>query len=145
VFLGEYAHNLDDKGRLTIPAKFRDQLMAGLVVTRNPSSNCLLAMPMDEWERISAQVRQLPALTDPRIGLLRRAIFSAAEDLKPDKQGRILISQRLRDFAHIETEVVVAGVDNHIELWNPQMWDAQVLAPLQDENLGKDFFAELGV
>ena len=144
MFLSEYAHNLDDKGRLTIPAKFRDQLMAGLVVTRNPGGGCLLVMPMDEWNRVAERVSQLP-LTDQRSALLRRALFSAAEDLKPDKQGRILISPRLREFARIETEVIVAGMNTYLELWNPQMWEAQVLTPLQDEKLGEDLFAALGV
>lgn len=144
MFLGEFSHNLDDKGRLTIPAKFRDQLMAGLVVTRNPGGGCLLVMPADEWNRVAERVSALP-LTDQRSALLRRALFSAAEDLKPDKQGRILISQRLREFARIETEIVVAGMNTYLELWNPQLWQEQVLAPLQSEDLGSDLFAALGV
>jgi MraZ protein len=144
VFLGEFAHNLDDKGRLTIPAKFRDQLTPGLVVTRNPSGSCLLVMPVDEWNRVAERVSALP-LTDQRSALLRRALFSAAEDLKPDKQGRILISHRLREFARIQTEIVVAGMNTYLELWNPQLWQEQVLAPLQSEDLGNDLFAALGV
>jgi MraZ protein len=144
VFLGEFAHNLDDKGRLTIPAKFRDQLTPGLVVTRNPSGSCLLVMPVDEWNRVAERVSALP-LTDQRSALLRRALFSAAEDLKPDKQGRILISHRLREFARIETEIVVAGMNTYLELWNPQLWQEQVLAPLQGEDLGDDLFAALRV
>lgn len=144
MFLGEFSHNLDDKGRLTIPAKFRDQLMPGLVVTRNPGGSCLLVMPVDEWSRVAERVSALP-LTDQRSALLRRALFSAAEDLKPDKQGRILISQRLREFARIDTEIVVAGMNTYLELWNPQLWQEQVLAPLQSEDLGNDLFAALGV
>jgi len=144
VFLGEYSHNLDSKGRLTIPAKYREQLEPGLVVTRNPSGSCLLLMPMDEWERVSARVSALP-LTDRSSALLRRALFSAAEDLTQDNQGRILISQRLRDFAHIETEVIVAGMNTHIELWAPQLWQEQVLAPLEGDELDADIFNALGV
>jgi len=144
VFLGEYSHNLDSKGRLTIPAKYREQLEPGMVVTRNPAGNCLLLMPLDEWARVSAQVSALP-LTDSRSALLRRALFSAAEDLIQDRQGRILVSQRLRDFAHIEAEVIVAGMNTHIELWNPQMWQEQVLAPLESDELGSNMFDALGV
>jgi MraZ protein len=144
VFLGEYTHSLDSKGRLTIPAKFRDQLVPGLVVTRNPNGGCLLLMPLDEWERVSARVSALP-LTDRRSSLLRRALFSAAEDFRIDKQGRILISQRLREFAEIETEVVLAGMNTYLELWNPRSWDEQVLAPLQNNELDDDLFAALGV
>jgi len=144
MFLGEYTHNLDSKGRLTIPAKYREQLEPGLVVTRNPSGSCLLLMPMDEWERVSARVSALP-LTDRRSALLRRALFSAAEDLSQEKQGRILISQRLREFAHIETEVILAGMNTHVELWAPQLWQEQVLAPLESDELDADMFNALGV
>jgi MraZ protein len=144
VFLGEYTHSLDSKGRLTIPAKFRDQLVPGLVVTRNPNGGCLLLMPLDEWERVSARVSALP-LTDRRSSLLRRALFSAAEDFRIDKQGRILISQRLREFAEIETEVVLAGMNTYLELWNPRSWDEQVLSPLQNNELDDDLFAALAV
>ena len=144
MFLGEFTHSLDSKSRLTIPAKFRDQLIPGLVVTRNPGGNCLLVMPMAEWERVAERVSALP-LTDRRSALLRRALFSAAEDLKPDRQGRILISQRLRDYARIEHDVVVAGMNTYLELWNPQLWEEQVLAPLQNDELDEDLFTALGV
>ena len=144
MFLGEYSHNLDSKGRLTIPAKYREQLDPGMVVTRNPAGSCLLLMPLDEWERVSARVSALP-LTDSRSALLRRALFSAAEDLTQDKQGRILISQRLRDFARIEAEVVVAGMNTHIELWTPGQWEEQVLAPLAGDELDGAIFEALGV
>ncbi len=144
MFLGEFTHNLDDKGRLTIPAKFRDQLVPGLVVTRNPSGKCLLVMPAEEWSRVAERVSALP-LTDGRSALLRRALFSAAEDLKPDKQGRILISNRLREFASIENEVIVAGLNTHLELWNPQRWNQEVLAALQSDEMDADLFSALGV
>lgn len=144
MFLGEFSHNLDSKGRLTIPAKYRDQLADGMVVTRSPGGNCLLLMPMDEWGRISSQVSALP-LADQPAALLRRALFSAAEDLTQDKQGRILISQRLRDFARIDAEVVVAGMNTHIELWAPDRWQQQVLSQLEGDSLNTEMFAALGV
>lgn len=143
MFLGEFVHTLDSKGRLTIPAKFRDQLAAGLVVTRNPSDRCLLLMPMTEWTALTEKIKALP-LTDRRTALLRRVLFSAAEDLKPDKQGRVLVSQRLREFARIDAEVMVAGMDSYIELWNPAEWDEQVLQKL-DDDIDAEFFAALGV
>jgi MraZ protein len=144
MFLGEYTHNLDSKGRLTIPSKFRDQLAAGLVVTRNPADRCLLVMPMTEWEILTAKVKELP-LTNPGSALLRRALFSAAEDLSPDKQGRILISQRLRDFAQIADEVLVVGMDNYVELWEPGSWDAQVLQQIDNRELTAELFAALNI
>lgn len=144
MFLGEYTHNLDDKGRLTVPAKFREQLAAGLIVTRNPADRCLLVMPKAEWEIVAAKISALP-LTDSKSALLRRAIFSAAEDLLPDKQGRILISQRLREYAQIESDIVIAGVDKFIELWKPANWQEKVLQPLDGDEIDGDLFAALNV
>jgi MraZ protein len=143
MFLGEFVHTLDSKGRLTIPAKFRDRLAAGLVVTRNPSDRCLLLMPMSEWTTLTDKIKTLP-LTDRRTALLRRVLFSAAEDLKPDKQGRVLVSQRLREFAHIDNEVMVVGMDSYVELWNPSEWDEQVLQKF-DDDLDTELFTALGV
>ncbi len=144
MFLGEYNHSLDSKGRLTIPAKFRDQLATGLVVTRNPSERCLLALPQAEWERVAGKVNSLPMM-DSRSGLLRRAFFSAAEDLKPDRQGRVLISQRLRDYAQIQSEVIVNGMYTFLELWEPNAWDEKVLQQLNSSDLSGDLFAALDV
>ncbi len=144
MFLGEFIHSLDSKGRLTIPAKFRDQLAAGLVITRNPMERCLLVIPQARWAEMADKISALP-LTDPRSALLRRAIFSAAEDLKPDRQGRILISQRLRDYAQIESEILVAGLNTFIELWQPTLWEEKVLQPLNSDNIDGELFAALNV
>lgn len=144
MFLGEFSHTLDTKGRLTVPSKFRDQLEAGLVVTRSPMDRCLLLFPMSEWEKIAAKVSALP-LADPRSAQLRRAFFSAAEDLVPDKQGRILMSQRLRDWAQIEGEVIVAGVNTFVEIWRPNLWDEKVLQPLDSGEFDQEFFAALNI
>lgn len=144
MFLGEFSHSLDSKGRLTIPAKFRDQLTPGLVITRSPLDRCLLVMPQNKWEEISEKISALP-LADPRSALLRRAIFSAAEDFVPDKQGRILISQRLRDYAQIETDIVIAGVNTFLELWNPTLWNEKVLQQLESGTLDAELFAALNV
>lgn len=144
MFLGEFSHSLDSKGRLTLPAKFRDQLALGLVVTRSPLDRCLLAIPQTKWEEIAAKISALP-LADSRSALLRRAIFSAAEDFRPDKQGRILISQRLRDYAQIENDIVIAGVNTFLELWNPKLWDEKVLQQLQGGDPDAELFAALNV
>ena len=144
MFLGEFSHTLDTKGRLTVPSKFRDQLEAGLVVTRSPMDRCLLLFPMSEWEKIATKVSALP-LADPRSAQFRRAFFSAAEDLVPDKQGRILIGQRLREMAQIESEVVVAGVNTFVELWRPSLWEERVLQPLDSGEFDQEFFAALEI
>lgn len=144
MFLGEFSHNLDDKGRLTIPAKFRDQLAPGLVITRSPQDRCLLLMPQGKWEEVAAKISALP-LADSRSALLRRAIFSAAEDFKPDKQGRILLSQRLRDYAQIQNDIVVAGVNTFVELWQPQLWEEKVVQQLESGAIDGELFAALNV
>ncbi len=144
MFLGEFSHSLDSKGRLTIPAKFRDQLAPGLVVTRNPLDRCLLVMPETKWDEVATKISALP-LADSRSALLRRAVFSAAEDLKPDRQGRILINQRLRDYAQIDNDVLIAGVNTFIELWNPTTWDEKVLRQLDGGAIDSELFAALNV
>ena len=144
MFLGEYSHSLDSKGRLTIPAKFRDQLAAGLVVTRSPQDPCLLVMPQARWEVMAEKINNLP-ITDRSSALLRRAIFTAAEDFKPDRQGRILISQRLRDYAHIQTDIVIAGVHTFIELWHPDLWQERVVKMLESGTIDGELFAALGI
>ena len=93
---------------------------------------------------VAAKISALP-LTNPHSALLRRAIFSAAEDLTPDKQGRILISQRLREYAQIESDIVVAGVDKFIELWKPAHWHEKVIGQLDEGEFNGDLFAALNV
>ncbi len=144
MFLGEYVHNLDSKGRLTIPARYREALEAGLVVTRHPTDRCLMVFPIVEWEKVAEKVNSLP-LADPRAALLRRLLFSAAEDATPDKQGRILISQRLRDYAQINGDIVVAGMSRFLELWQPENWDAKVMNELTSDAVSGELFAALNI
>lgn len=144
MFLGEYQYTLDAKSRLTIPAKYRELLAPTLVITRNPSESCLMVLPLPQWNTLTGKLANLP-MTDPVSALLRRALFSAAEDVKADSQGRILISQRLRDYARIEADVLIAGVYTHLELWNPQLWDERVMAQVNDSDVTGQMFAALGI
>ena len=144
MFLGEYNHNLDSKGRLTVPAKFRAAFAQGLVITRNPTDQCLLVFPQAEWEKLADKVSALP-LTDPRSSAFRRIFFSAAEDLEQDGQGRVLLSQRLREHAKIETDVVIAGQNRFLELWNPQLWDEKVLSEAGSADFSSEFFGTLSL
>ncbi len=123
MFLGNFVHNLDSKGRLTIPAKYRTYLADGLVVTRG-MDECLVAFPMARWEQLSAKVSDLP-ITDPRARSFKRFLFASASDLSPDKQGRILIPPRLREYAGLDGEVVVAGLNDYFEIWNREAWHGQ--------------------
>lgn len=122
MFLGEYGHTIDDKGRLTLPAKYRAELASGVVVTRG-LDKCLFVFPMDEWKKLSEKVSALP-LTDTSARDFRRLLFSGATDAELDKQGRVLLPQYLRDYAGLNGNVVVAGLNTHMEIWNPDTWNA---------------------
>jgi MraZ protein len=123
MFLGEYTHTIDDKGRLTIPAKFRGALAAGLVITRGFDRNLML-FPVDGWKTLADEIADKP-LGDVGMRSFRRRVFSGATDLVPDRQGRIVLPQFLRDFAGIENEVVVAGMYDYLEIWNVAAWGTE--------------------
>jgi MraZ protein len=121
MFLGEYAHTIDDKGRLTLPAKYRTDLASGVVVTRG-LDKCLFVFPMEEWKRLSEKVSALP-LTDVSAREFRRLLFSGATDADLDKQGRVLLPQYLREYAGLNGNVIVAGLNTHMEIWAPDAWN----------------------
>lgn len=122
MFLGEFAHTIDSKGRLTIPAKFRDDLKDGLVVTRGFDQNLML-FTLEGWRELADRIAQRP-LADEDVRAFRRRVFSGAVDLTPDRQGRVLLPPYLRDFAAIDGEVIIAGMYNYVELWNAETWQA---------------------
>jgi MraZ protein len=125
LFLGQFTYTLDNKGRLTIPSRFRDELPIEIVVTRG-LDRCLSVYPMDVWKEISQKVTSLP-ITDPRGRTLRRVFFADAVAAELDKQGRVLIPDRLREYAGLDltSEVLVVGLDRFIELWDPARWERQ--------------------
>jgi MraZ protein len=131
MFLGEYQYIIDDKGRLTIPAKFRRPLLNGLVITRGLDRN-LTIYPLDEWAKLVEKIERLP-LGDPQARKLRRLIFAGASDVEPDKQGRVNIPTYLLEYGAISKEVIVAGVNAYIELWAPEQWQSVRMA-LEDED-----------
>jgi MraZ protein len=122
MFLGEYTHTIDDKGRLTIPAKFRGDMASGLVVTRGFDQN-LMVFPLSGWQDLAERILSRP-LTDESVRTFRRRVFSGAVDLTPDRQGRIVLPAYLRNFAAIDGEVVVAGMYNYLEVWSVSYWQA---------------------
>lgn len=123
MFLGEYVHTVDEKGRLTIPARFRAGLDAGLVVTRG-IDRCLAIYPIEEWKQLAEQVSALP-MTDRRARAFRRLVFANASDAIPDKQGRVLIPPHLREYAKLDSDAIVTGLDTYIEVWNPDAWQEE--------------------
>src|SRR3954451_3717129 len=118
MFLGEYQHSLDAKGRVILPARFRDQLEQGAVMAK-ALDGCLAVYPMEEWARIAENARDL-AQRGPRERQAARALFSSAVEIVPDKQGRVAVPQHLREFAGLSREVIVAGVYHRIEIWDAQ-------------------------
>jgi len=141
MFLGEYSHTIDDKGRLTLPAKYRAELATGVVVTRG-IDKCLFVFPMDEWKKLAEQVSALP-LTDAQAREFRRLLFSGATDAELDKQGRVLLPQYLRDYAGLNGNVVVAGLNTHMEIWTPDAWNA--IRANFDSGVSADYWAQLGI
>jgi MraZ protein len=122
MFLGRYAHNLDAKGRLAIPARYREALADGVVLTRG-IDRCLALYPLAAWRPLAEKVAALP-LTDADARNFRRLVFAEAANLELDGQGRILVPSDLRRYAEIEREALVVGVDTSIEIWSPARWEA---------------------
>ncbi len=125
MFLGQFSYTLDSKGRLTIPSRFREELPVEIVVTRG-LDRCLVVYPIEVWREISQKVTSLP-ITDPRGRALRRVFFADAADAELDKQGRVLIPDRLREYAGLDlsSDVVIVGLDRFIELWDRGRWESQ--------------------
>jgi len=124
MFMGEYKHNVDIKGRMIVPAKFRDGLGDTFVVTRG-LDKCLFAYPLDEWKVIETKLKQLP-LTKKDARAFTRFFFSGAVECEVDKQGRINIPQNLRNYAVLEKECVVIGVSERVEIWANENWEQYV-------------------
>lgn len=122
MFLGRYAHTLDAKGRLAIPARFRDALAGGVVITRG-IDHCLAVYPMDAWTPLAEKISALP-ITDPDARTFRRMVFAEAVHLELDGQGRVLIPPDLRRYADLDRDAYVVGVNTSIEIWSPARWDA---------------------
>jgi len=124
MFLGQFYHNLDDKGRLTIPARYRDLLVPeGAYIMQGFDQN-LMVQPSVMYEGLSHHISQM-SVTDPTARMLRRLIFSTAERIEVDKAGRILIPQFLRKFAGLDSSLVVVGMGDYFEVWSPQAWGTQ--------------------
>jgi MraZ protein len=119
-FLGEYQHALDAKGRVILPAEFREPLSEGAVLTKS-LDGCLAVFSREGFEEMAERVRE-SARRGERERRAARAFFSAARPFTPDKQGRVAIPQNLREYSALERDVMVLGVDNRIELWSPQRW-----------------------
>ncbi|MFA5523581.1 MAG: division/cell wall cluster transcriptional repressor MraZ [Tissierellales bacterium] len=136
MFIGEYQHSLDIKGRLIVPAKFRDDLGDVFIITKG-LDNCLFVYPKDEWKVLEEKLKLLP-LTRKDARAFVRFFFSGATECELDKQGRILIPGNLREHCRIEKDAVVIGVSNRVEIWSKEEWNLYN----DDEDLSYESIAE---
>ena len=120
MLLGTHTPKLDDKGRIILPAKFRDELSAGVVVTRG-QERCLYVFSKSEFESVHEKIRQAPVTSEDARKYLRLFLSGAADDT-PDKQGRVLVPQLLRDYAGLTKELVIIGVGSRAEIWDAASW-----------------------
>ncbi len=121
VFLGTHQPRLDEKGRLFLPAKYREELAEGLVITKG-QERCLYVFPVEEFQRITEALRTAP-VTAKAVRDYSRVFFASASDETPDKQGRITIPQSLREYAGLRRDCVVIGANTRLEIWDATAWD----------------------
>lgn len=141
MFMGEYNHTIDAKGRLIVPAKFRELLGEEFVVTKG-LDGCLFVYPESEWKNIEAKFREIP-LTTKDARKFSRFFFAGAASCETDKQGRALIPNVLREYAGIGKDVVLVGVLNRIEIWSKERWEDENSYDDMDEVA--EHMAELGL
>lgn len=142
MFMGEYLHTIDGKGRLIVPAKFREALGEKFIATKG-LDHCLFVYPAEEWQALEEKLRALP-FTQPDVRAFVRFFFSGATECEVDKQGRILLPANLREYAQLEKDVVLVGVSSRVEIWSQALWtdysrqaeDAYTLAAESLVNLG---------
>lgn len=120
MFMGEYHHTIDDKGRLTIPSKVRDELGEKFILTRGLDS-CLFLYPLEEWKQIIQKYKNLPNTKEARNFM--RFLLSGASECIFDKQGRINITSPLLSYASLEKECIIIGVNDHLEIWDQAKWE----------------------
>jgi MraZ protein len=133
VFLGTHAPRLDEKGRLFLPAKYREELAGGVVITKG-QERCLFVFPQEEFTRITEALRDVP-VTAKAVRDNSRVFFASASDEVPDKQGRITVPAALRAYAGLQRDCVVIGANTRLEIWDTQAWETYLAAQ-------EDSFAE---
>lgn len=143
MFIGEYSHSLDDKGRLAIPAKFRSALKGGAIVTKG-LDNCLFIYTKKEWDKIASKMSALP-FNKSNDRALARHFLAGAMDVDFDSQGRVNLPEYLRAFAGLKKKVVVAGLYNRLEIWNEGSWNTYKAAIEKESNVIAEALEGLGV
>lgn len=120
MLIGEYQHNIDAKGRVIVPAKFREDLGEHFYVTKG-LDGCLFVLSPIEWQRLQEKIMAMPI---SKARGLQRFFFSGAAEAEPDKQGRILIPQKLRDYAHLTKDITIIGASTRAEIWDSATWES---------------------
>lgn len=143
MFIGEYKHSIDSKGRLAVPKKFRDALGDSPVITRGLDS-CLFLYTREEWEKIAVKLSTLP-ISQKNTRAFSRLMLAGAMDVQLDKQGRIMIPEYLRDYGRLQKNTIVAGLYNRLEVWDESAWnDYKHMTEAQSEDIAEQL-SELGV
>ena len=126
MFLSQYEHSIDEKGRLTIPSRYRDELTSDCLVLTTGFENSLIALTPELFTIVSNQIRSKP-ITDPTSRQFRRFFFSNAQELEIDKTGRILLPTFLRETANLKDNAVLVGNGEYFELWSPENWEKELI------------------
>jgi MraZ protein len=143
MFIGEYRHNLDSKGRLAIPAKLRSQLKQGAVVTRG-LDNCLFLYPKTAWKKIAEKLNKMP-IGPANARNFSRFMLAGAMEVELDSQGRVTLPEYLREFADLKKKTVVAGVFDRLEIWEEEAWEKYKTSTEQESGKIAEAMGELGV
>jgi len=132
IFIGEYNYNLDDKGRLAVPVKFREEIKKGAIVTRG-LDNCLFLYTKEEWEKIVEKLSNLP-VSQSKARAFSRLMLAGAMEVDCDSQGRINLPDYLRKFAKLEKKTIIAGLFNRLEIWDENLWEEYKKQVEEDSN-----------
>lgn len=143
MFIGEYQHNIDDKGRLAVPSKFRTKLAGGAVVTRG-LDNCLFLYTKEEWEKLAQKLSDLP-ISQAGARAFSRLMLAGAMEVDLDKQGRVVLPSYLREYASLTKEVVVTGLFNRVEIWGQTQWTGYKAETEKDSNEIAEHLGSLGI
>ena len=144
MLLGEFNHSIDEKGRLIIPARLRDDLGENFVIC-NGLDGCLFVFSQVEWDKFVQQLETLPRLMDKEARTFKRYFFGSASEGTFDKQGRALVPPALRKSAHLEKEVVLVGVQDRVEIWDKSLWEKQSLVSEEDLDAISEHMQSIGI
>lgn len=143
MFIGEYKHSIDEKGRMAVPAKFRPELSHAAVITRG-LDHCLYVFTSEEWSQVAGKLKAMP-MTNANARAFQRLMLSGASEVELDGQGRVLVPEYLRAYAGLKKAAVVAGVYSRLEIWDEAAWEQYKTKTEADSNEIAEKLGELGI